>query len=123
MRWKTALWKVPAYAVAVVFAVMIVASVALSLLIALPWQAKYWLDIRAGTTIIANVEQFRRSHSRLPDETKPDELIALGFELGAGYHPEYRSMGSEYEIEYYQGFDGPRIIYSSRAKQWRCELC
>jgi hypothetical protein len=81
------------------------------------------MEITEGNAIIANIEQFRREHGRLPDENKPDEVTALGFELRTGYHPDYRPTGSEYEIGYYFGFDGPYIIYSSKMKEWRCELC
>jgi len=122
MRWKVTLWKMPAYIVAV-FAIMNVGWCALSLFNVLPWQVEHWLDIKAAHAIIANVEQFRSAHGRLPDYNNPDELIALGFELRVGYHPDYRPTGSEFEIEYYYGFDGPRIIYSSETKKWRCELC
>jgi hypothetical protein len=116
MCWKTALRRVLAYTTVAVAAVIVVFNV-------LPWRAAYWMDISEGNAIIANIEQFRIEHSRLPDENKPDEVTALGFELRTGYQPDYRPMGSEYEIEYYIGFDGPRIIYSSKAKEWRCESC
>ena len=122
MRWKTALWTVPAYTAAAI-AALIVALVLLKLFNVLPWRLEYWMEITAGNAIIAKVEQFRIEHGRLPDENKPDEVTALGFELRTGYHPDYRPMGTEYEIEYYIGFDGPQIIYSSKMKEWRCELC
>ena len=119
MQMKTALWKVPLYSAAALF---ILVAVWLALVVYLPWQILYWPEIRAADAIIANVEQFRREHGRLPDENKPDEVTALGFELRVGYYPDYRPSGDEYEVVYYFGFDGPRLAYSSKTKTWRCEL-
>jgi hypothetical protein len=119
MQWKTAIWKVPAYALAALCA-LIIAWV--TLLAVLPWWVLYSSDIRAGNTIIANVEQFRREHGHLPDKHNPDEVAALGFELRVDYYPDYRHYGDEYEIEYFEGFDGPFIIYSSKLKEWRYEI-
>ena len=90
----------------------------------LPWTVAYWSEIRQGNQLASKIESFRERHARLPNPEKTEELLSLGFELRVGYHPEYRLMGSNaYELEYYIGFDGPRIIYSSNTKQWHCELC
>ena len=51
------------------------------------------------------------------------EVLNLGFELMAGYHPDYQVSGESYELPYSPGFDGPTIKYSSRTGQWYCELC
>jgi hypothetical protein len=119
MRWKTAIWKVPAYGLAALFALIIAWA---TLLEVLPWRVLYSSDIRAGNAIIADVERFRKEHGRLPDSHNPDEVTALGFELRANYYPDYRRYGDEYEIEYFEGFDGPYIIYSSKSKEWRYEV-
>jgi hypothetical protein len=85
----------------------------------LPWKLVYSSEISQGNEIVAKIEDFRRQYHRLPDSDRPEQLTALGFELGIGYKPEYRPLGPDaYEIEYYIGFDGPRIIYSSKTKQW-----
>jgi hypothetical protein len=90
----------------------------------LPWTLAYWSEIKQGDQLVSKIESFRGRHARLPNPEKTEELLPLGFELRIGYHPEYRLTGSKaYELEYYIGFDGPRIIYSSSTKQWRCELC
>jgi hypothetical protein len=118
---KTPRRMAPVYAAAALASV-IAAMLALRLSNVLPCRLVYLMEIKAGNALIAKVEQFRVEHGRLPDEKKPDEVTALGFELRAGYHPDYRSMGTEYEIGYYFRFDGPNIIYSSTTKDWRCEL-
>jgi hypothetical protein len=84
----------------------------------------YRSEMRHGDRIVGEIEHFREVHARLPDPARPDELLPLGFKLRISYQPEYRLTGdNDYEIEYYIGFDGPRIIYSSATRQWRCELC
>jgi len=110
-------WKVLAYCVG---AALLLICVWAALLALLPWQARYWSDIRAGNAIVANVEQFRREHGRLPDRDNTDEVNALGFTFPIDYIPDYHAFGDEYEIEYMEGFEGPYIAYSSKLNEWRC---
>src|SRR5262245_50649763 len=111
MHPQTAIWKVPAYA----FAVFLVVAIAwITLPAVLPWQVRYLGDIRAGNAIIANIEQFRREHGRLPDRDNTDEVNALGFTFPIDYFPDYRAFGDEYQIDYMEGFEGPYIVYSSK---------
>ena len=113
----TALWVVPLAAVVLLVGWILVFPY-------LPWKVAYWSEMNQGDRIVSKIESFREQYARLPNPEKTEELLALGFELQVGYRPEYRIVGSNaYEIEYYIGFDGPRIIYSSITKQWRCELC
>jgi hypothetical protein len=116
MRWKTALWRVPAYASVVVVVLVFAGVFRLG-----PWRLAFWMEITAGNAIIAKIERFRVEHGRLPDPDKHDEDTALGFELRTNYYPDYLPMSTEYEIVYDIGFDGPRIVYSSSTKGWRCE--
>jgi hypothetical protein len=113
----TAIWAVPL----AVGALIVVWS---ALLPFLPWKVVYWGEMRQGDALVSNIESFRKKNARLPNPEKTEELVSLGFEVRVGYYPEYRlAGGGEYEIEYYIGFDGPRIIYSSNTRQWHCELC
>ena len=92
----------------------------------LPWRLRFWnwMALREGSAIVANVERFRREHGRLPDESNDGELAPLGFEPGGvAAYPLYSVRRTEYEIRYVEGFDGPYVVYSSRLKEWRCELC
>ena len=125
MRWKTALWKAPAFTLGACAAVVFIWG-ASSLFGILPWEFQYWnwMDIKSGNAIIANLEQFHREHGRLPDQYNQSEMAALGFEPNAvAYNPLFSAQGSDYEITYVHGFDGPYIVYSSHTKKWRCELC
>jgi hypothetical protein len=128
--WKNRrlLWQVPAFAFAA-YVLAIAAWMALSapgLTEILPWKLRYWTwwDLREGAVIVANVERFRLEHGRLPDAYNTGELVGLGFEDNAvATNPLYSVDGGEYEIRYVEGFDGPYIVYSSRLKEWYCELC
>jgi hypothetical protein len=91
----------------------------------LPWNVLYSSEMMRGDELVLNIENFRKQHGRLPNSEKTEEVVSLGFELLASYYSIYRPTGegASYEVEYYVGFDGPRIIYSSNTKQWHCELC
>jgi hypothetical protein len=125
---RQAWWRAPVIA-AGVSALAIAAWIVLSLpgiTEVLPWRLRFWnwMTLRDGAAIVANVERFRQEHGRLPDASNGGELSALGFELGAvAEYPLYSVQGGGYEITYVEGFDGPYIVYSSSAKEWRCELC
>lgn len=116
-RLLAALWITPV----VVGGLLLAWAVIVSLL---PWNFAYWSELRQGNTLVKNIESFKTKNARLPNPDNVEEVLALGFELRVDYYPQYRiTSTNNYELEYYIGFDGPQIIYSSRDKQWRCELC
>jgi hypothetical protein len=118
---RRTVWAVPLAALALLPLLWIVGIVALPYL---PWKLVYACEIRQGNEIVSKIEDFRQRYRRLPDPDDTEAMSALGFELIIGYRPAYRSVGQEaYELEYYVGFDGPRIIYSSTTRQWSCEMC
>jgi hypothetical protein len=120
-KFKTVIWAVPLAAATLILLWIVFVIVALPYL---PWRFVYSSEIHRGNKIISKIEDFRNQYHRLPNLEKTEEMTPLGFELLIGYRPEFRPFGDDaYEIEYYIGFDGPRIIYSSKAKQWHCELC
>jgi hypothetical protein len=48
-----------------------------------PWDVLYWKGIRSGNRLVAAIEDFKRTHGRLPDAAKPEEMTNLGL-LSAG---------------------------------------
>ena len=76
-------------------------------------------DIQLGNQIIAQIQQFQRSHQRLPENSEA-ELIPLGFKHNKqGWQPNYiRHSPSEYEIRYQDGYVAPYLRWQSGKQAW-----
>ena len=76
-------------------------------------------DIQLGNQIIAQIQQFQRSHQRLPENNEA-ELIPLGFKHNKqGWQPNYiRHSPSEYEIRYQDGYVAPYLRWQSGKQVW-----
>ncbi|HRQ88971.1 MAG TPA: hypothetical protein PLA50_09250 [Bacteroidia bacterium] len=70
--------------------------------------------------IIAAIEEYRRLHERLPDPNDHEVMKSLGFDLRAGWHPDYQvGERSVYRITILERFDGPYWSYDSSSQTWR----
>ena len=85
----------------------------------LPIQWRRHQDIQLGNQIIAQIQQFQRSHQRLPENNEA-ELIPLGFKHNKqGWQPNYiRHSPSEYEIRYQDGYVAPYLRWQSGKQVW-----
>lgn len=85
----------------------------------LPIQWRRHKDIQLGNQIIAQIQQFQRSHQRLPENNEA-ELIPLGFKHNKqGWQPNYiRHSTTEYEIRYQDGFVAPYLRWQSGKQVW-----
>ena len=85
----------------------------------LPIQWRRYKDIQLGNQIIAQIQQFQRSHQRLPENNEA-ELIPLGFKHNKqGWQPNYiRHSSSEYEIRYQDGYVAPYLHWQSGKQVW-----
>lgn len=85
----------------------------------LPIQWRRHKDIQLGNQIIAQIQQFQRSHQRLPENNEA-ELIPLGFKHNKqGWQPNYiRHSPSEYEIRYQDGYVAPYLRWQSGKQVW-----
>ena len=85
----------------------------------LPIQWRRHKDIQLGNQIIAQIQQFQRSHQRLPENSEA-ELIPLGFKHNKqGWQPNYiRHSPSEYEIRYQDGYVAPYLRWQSSKQTW-----
>ena len=75
---------------------------------------------RNADRIIAAIEKYRETHGKLPDPHDHEEMKRLGFELRAGWHPDFQvDQKGLYRITILEGFDGPYWIYDSFSQMWR----
>jgi len=83
----------------------------------------YWnstAERRSADQIIAAIEDYREAHGRLPDSRDHEVMKNLGFELRAGWHPDYQVVEKgSYRVTILEGFDGPYWTYDSFSKRWR----
>ncbi|MDR6919408.1 MULTISPECIES: hypothetical protein [Chryseobacterium] len=81
-------------------------------------------DIEYGNSLIQNVENYRKSHHKLPENNDWETLEKLGFKPNdLGTQPDYSSDGTSfYEITYLDSFDGPYLIWNSNEKEWSIDF-
>ena len=78
---------------------------------------------RNADRIIAAIEKYRETHGKLPDPHDHEEMKRLGFELRAGWHPDFQvDQKGLYRITILEGFDGPYWIYDSFSQMWRRDV-
>lgn len=80
-------------------------------------------DIAFGNTLIKNIEQYKLYHNKLPVENDWKTLTKLGFQINeVGTKPNYTidSKGN-YEITFFEGFDGPYLLWNSIDKKWKID--
>lgn len=83
----------------------------------------YWestAERRSADRIIVAIEDYRKTHGRLPDSRDHEVMKSLGFQLRAVWHPDYQ-VGEKglYRITILEGFDGPYWTYDSFSQMWR----
>lgn len=90
----------------------------------LPVEVTRRADIGSGERLIANIEQYRQKHQRLPDNEDWKTLGQLGFRLEElGTRPDYAKIDDEnFEIVYLEGFDGPYLLWNSKNKEWTVDF-
>ena len=84
----------------------------------------YWMasttERRNADRIIEAIEQYRKTHHRLPNPGDHALMSSLGFELREGWHPDYEvGQKGRYRITIVEGFDGPYWTYDSNSRMWR----
>lgn len=69
--------------------------------------------------IISKIGEYRRLEGHLPDPANHALMQTLGFELRAGWHPDYEPLdATNYRITILEGMDGPYWFYESQSHEW-----
>lgn len=86
----------------------------------LPLSILYYSEIKKGNQLIENVEQYQEMYQTLPAGNDWKLLKELGFEIEMlGTNPSYIRNGSDFEIVYLEGFDGPYLLWNSKERIWK----
>lgn len=72
-----------------------------------------------GNQIIENIENYRKNSYKLPENNDWQTLEKLGLKKDEAANPVYTSdKNGNYELVYFEGFDGPYLMWNSTEKKW-----
>lgn len=81
-------------------------------------------DIKFGNELIIKIQDYKNRYSQLPSSDDWKTLKLLGFKTEMlGTDPTYQKISNdEFELIYFEGFDGPYLIYNSILKKWMVDF-
>lgn len=81
-------------------------------------------DIRLGNKLIENINSYQSKFKKIPKNDDWKTLQDLGFKIEMmGTTPSYESnQNDEYELIFFEGFDGPYLIWNSKEKRWKIDF-
>jgi hypothetical protein len=69
--------------------------------------------------VIQAILAYQAASGSLPDPADAALMESLGFELRAGWHPDYLpDKDGTFQISLLKGFDGPYWTWDSRIREW-----
>lgn len=110
-------------AILIFISIIVLIVISFSIYWNLPISVTRHSDIEYGNSLIKNVEDYRKTHHKLPDNSDWNTLEKLGFKpTDPGTQPDYYTDGTDYEITYPDSFDGPYLIWNSNEKEWSIDF-
>ena len=108
----------------VLLAIPVVLILAWVLYINLPFKITRSADIEFGNKLVSRIEEYRKKNKKLPETDDMETLEKLGFKIELlGTKPAFEKINEyEYELIYLEGFDGPYLLYNSKADQWKVDF-
>jgi hypothetical protein len=92
----------------------------------LPFQLKYYEEIKAGNEFVKNIREYQVAYKMLPTEGDWNTLSKLNpLTKNTGYtmdnfNPDYRIIGfDQFKLTFLEGFDGPYLTYDSNTDRWK----
>jgi hypothetical protein len=81
-------------------------------------------DIKFGNELIIKIQDYKNKNSHLPLNYDDKTLEQLGFKIEMlGTEPSYLKISeNEYQLIFYEGFDGPYLLYNSKSKKWKIDF-
>ncbi len=86
----------------------------------LPYQWKYYTEIKQGNLYIERINYYKKIHRSLPKETDWKLLDSLNpIKPSDNFYPQYIKINDfEFELIYIEGFDPPFVRYNSKSEKW-----
>lgn len=89
----------------------------------LPTEIARKSDIKHGNQLIATIENYKNTNNKLPYTNDWQTLEKLGFNKNESANPVYSSdENGNYELVYFDGFDGPYLLWKSKEKKWTIDF-
>jgi hypothetical protein len=90
----------------------------------LPFQITRKSDIGFGNKLVSRIKDYQNKYDKLPEPEDSETLLRLGFRMGTiDVEPAYEKINdNEFEIIYFKGFDGPYLLYNSKADEWKVDF-
>ncbi|KQS92038.1 hypothetical protein [Chryseobacterium sp. Leaf394] len=81
-------------------------------------------DIESGNKIIQNIENYKKTNGKLPEngDWKTLEKLGFKFEKVIPYLDYTSDNKGVYELTYIEGFDGPYLMWNSNEKKWTIDF-
>ena len=88
----------------------------------LPFEINRKSEIKFGNELIEKIELYKKTYKKLPKSDEWKTLEKLGFKIELlGTKPSYESNNGEYELVFYEGFDGPYLMWNSKERKWKID--
>lgn len=89
----------------------------------LPFEINRKSEIKFGNELIEKIELYKKTYKKLPKSDEWKTLEKLGFKIELlGTKPSYESNNGEYELVFYEGFDGPYLMWNSKERKWKIDF-
>ncbi|UOK41627.1 MULTISPECIES: hypothetical protein [Flavobacterium] len=107
----------------ITFLSILFAILSVAVWIILPISIKYYSEISFGNRLIENLQKYKVSNFKLPNNQDWETLDKLDFEkTELTTNPEYKKIGeNDFKLIFIKGFDGPYLTYNSVTKDWKVE--
>lgn len=108
----------------IVTIVIVLIFISLIVYFNLPFEMTRKQDIKFGNELVEKIENYRSKYSQLPLDNDWELFEQLGFRIKMlGTDPSYSKItNDEYELIYFEGFDGPYLLYNSKEKKWKVDF-
>lgn len=107
----------------IVIALILACTISLITYWNLPIEITRKSDIKAGNELIKNIENYKKTSHKLPYENDWETLERLGFKRNDSENPVYSTdQKGNYELVYYEGFDGPYLMWNSQERKWTIDF-
>lgn len=89
----------------------------------LPISIRNYSEISFGNRLVENIQKYKISNSKLPNNYDWETLDELDFEkTELATNPEYKKVSeNDFKLIFIKGFDSPYLTYNSKTKDWIVE--
>ncbi|MCU7615713.1 hypothetical protein NZ698_00765 [Chryseobacterium sp. PBS4-4] len=110
---------------ALIISISVIIVIILSFIIYwnLPIEVTRKSDIKFGNELILKIEDYKKNNRKLPTNHDWQTFEKLVFKKDEAANPVYTSdEKGNFELVYFEGFDGPYLMWSSQERKWTIDF-